>query len=79
MTDIAEQLKQKLSQLSGEDRAELARYLLETLEEDPELQWEQAWSEEIRRRVAEVESGADEGIPAEEAFELARKRLESRQ
>ena len=38
---------------------------------DPEI--EQAWKEETRRRVAEIQSGQAEFIPAEQVFERLRK------
>lgn len=48
--------------LDENDRATLANLILESLEaSDPDA--EQAWAEEIKRRVAELDSGAVETIP----------------
>jgi putative addiction module component (TIGR02574 family) len=54
------------AQLPERDRATLAGLLIETLDPLPEADVEAAWSEEIRRRVAEVEAGTAELIPWDE-------------
>jgi putative addiction module component (TIGR02574 family) len=80
MTQAAEQLKAQLAELETKDRAELAHFLLTTLddeEEDPDA--ERLWEEELVRRGAEIESGAVEGIPAEEVFAQLRERLAAKQ
>ena len=59
-------------ELSPEERAQLAQRLLSSLPRDPEV--EAAWDAEIRRRVAELESGTNT-IPAEEVFAEARRQL----
>jgi putative addiction module component (TIGR02574 family) len=51
--------------LNEKDRATLAGLLIESLEEEPDEGVEEAWKEEIRRRVAEIESGEVELIPWE--------------
>ena len=53
-------------QLPERDRATLAGLLIETLDPVSENDVEAAWSEEIKRRVAEVESGSVELISWEE-------------
>ncbi|HZE63010.1 MAG TPA: addiction module protein [Pyrinomonadaceae bacterium] len=53
-------------QLSERDRATLAGLLIETLDPVSEADVEAAWSEEIKRRVAEVDAGSVELIPWEE-------------
>lgn len=62
-------------ELPPEQRAQLAQQQLASLDRDPEI--EAAWDEEIRRRVADVEAGASETIPAEEVFAEARRRLKT--
>jgi putative addiction module component (TIGR02574 family) len=54
------------AKLSEGDRATLAGLLIESLEPAPEPDVEAAWSEEIARRVAEIDAGAVELIPWEE-------------
>jgi putative addiction module component (TIGR02574 family) len=54
------------AQLPSSDRATLAGLLIESLEPAPEQDVEAAWSEEIARRVAELDAGTVETIPWEE-------------
>lgn len=54
------------AQLPERDRATLAGLLIETLDRVSEPDVEAAWSEEIRRRVAEIDAGMVELILWEE-------------
>jgi putative addiction module component (TIGR02574 family) len=65
MTAKAERLKSELSELTPEDRAELARFLVQSLDEEQEQDVEAAWDEELKRRAAEIEDGRVAGEPAE--------------
>ena len=72
MSDLVEELAHKARALPPEDRVRLAEELLATLQEvDPEI--EAAWDEEIRRRIAEIDSGKAKLIPAEEVFAEVRR------
>ena len=68
MTQI-EQLLNEAMKLDASGRSELVARLLETLEEVGEVdeEVEQAWREEVRRRVAKIHSGEAKLIPWEEA------------
>ena len=55
------------------DRARLAHRLLESLDEDSEV--EQAWAAEGERRLDEYDRGQVQTIPGEEVFAKARARL----
>lgn len=68
MSETAERLKTELASLSDEDRAELAHFLLESLPPEEEVADEAAWIEELNRRLEEMRSGEDPGIPAEQVF-----------
>jgi putative addiction module component (TIGR02574 family) len=68
-----EKLEAEAMKLPPEDRAALAQRLLASLEEDAEI--EEAWAVEVERRIAEVESGAVQLIPIEEALARARAAL----
>lgn len=68
-----EQLKNEMLKLPHHERARLARELLESLDEDAEI--EQAWYDEAERRLLELEEGKVEAAPAEEVFASARTRL----
>jgi putative addiction module component (TIGR02574 family) len=74
MTTAAEQLKSQLSRLSAQERAELAHFLIRSLDESADDDAEAAWDAELQRRAEEVGAGRVEGIPAEQVFaELRRK------
>ena len=72
--DVSELLKKALA-LPPEARAALAGSLLESLEEEPADEGvEAAWSEEIKRRIEDIDSGKVQMIPYEEV----RRRLAAR-
>ena len=71
MADLVAELAERAKALSPEDRARLAEELLATL--DPaDSDVDAAWDEELRKRVAEVESGSVQLVPADEAFARVR-------
>jgi len=67
MAATREQPDAEARRLPREERARWAEALLSSLDEEAEI--ERAGSEEIRRRLAELESGSVSTIPAEEVFE----------
>ena len=74
MTQTAERLKSELAQLSTQERAELAYYLLHSLDETVDAEAEAAWDAELAERMAEIKSGNASGEPAGKVFiELRRK------
>ncbi len=78
MSRPVEELESEVLALPTAERARLAQRLLASLDEeeaeDPQ-EVERAWEEEIRRRLAEVDAGTAELIPAEEVFAELRARL----
>ncbi len=67
MTEEVAQLLKKALALPPEARAALAGSLLESLEEEPaDENVEAAWSEEIKRRIDDVDSGRVQMMPYEE-------------
>jgi len=62
--------------LPAEQRAQLARQLMESLDQDPEI--EAAWDEEIRQRVEAWQAGVVKEVPWEQVREEARRRVEER-
>lgn len=56
-------------------RVRLAERIIESIDDyaDPEL--EAAWDGEIERRVEEIQSGAEKGIPAAQVMNKARRAL----
>jgi putative addiction module component (TIGR02574 family) len=64
--DVNEILKEALA-LPAEARAALADSLWDSLNQETDPGAEEAWREEIRRRVAELDSGAVRAVPWSEA------------
>lgn len=64
--DAAELLKDALS-LPPEGRAALADSLLESLDQEIDEGAEQAWLDEIQKRLREIDAGAVAMLPWEEA------------
>ena len=75
MTRTTEELKTQLGKLPVEDRAELAHYLIDTLDETADVDAETAWDEELARREQEIRSGTAVGEPAASVFARLRHRL----
>jgi putative addiction module component (TIGR02574 family) len=76
MTETAEKLKLELAQLSSQDRAELASFLIHSLDEESEHDVESAWDIELTRRMQEINEGSASGQPAIQVFaELREKYL----
>jgi len=74
MSDLVEELSHKARALPPEDRVRLAEELLASVQEaDAEV--DAAWEEEIKRRIAEIDSGKAKLIPAEEVFAEVRRLL----
>jgi putative addiction module component (TIGR02574 family) len=72
MTDAVERLMSQASALSGPERSELAYRLLTSLEPDAGV--DDAWREDIHRRVAEIRAGTAVGRPAEDVLSELRER-----
>lgn len=71
----AEDLELAVLSLPAGDRARLAKRLIESLDQDPEV--EAAWEREIARRVSRIESGEATLIPADEVFSEARRLIDA--
>ncbi len=77
MTQAVAQILAEVEQLSPPERAELADRLVETLAHNIPPAIEQAQIEEVRRRIAQVESGGVTLIPGEQALEQVRRLVAS--
>jgi putative addiction module component (TIGR02574 family) len=75
MTPQVSEVLEKALALSTQDRGLLIDRLIESLDEGPaEEGVKQAWSDEIKRRVDDIQSGKVEMIPGDEV----RRRLAAR-
>jgi putative addiction module component (TIGR02574 family) len=68
MSSVLSDLKKKASQLSEQERAELALSLIESLDGPSDPDVEQAWRKEIERRVGQVERGEVQLIPVKRSL-----------
>lgn len=72
-SQLVEELSRRAKQLSADERIQLAEEILATVHGvDEEV--DAAWDAEIKRRIAEIESGTAELVPAEEVFARLRRR-----
>lgn len=74
MTEIAEKLKVELSQLSIKDRAELAYFLIHSLEESIDNDVEVAWDAELTGRLDEILNGKAIGESSNQVFSKLREK-----
>jgi putative addiction module component (TIGR02574 family) len=74
LTALAE-LKQKASELSENERAELALALIESLDGEPEVGVDEAWRIEIARPIVQIERGEVQLIPGDDVFARLRRKL----
>jgi putative addiction module component (TIGR02574 family) len=68
-------LEKEVLELPPRSRVRLAEKIIESVDDyaDPDLK--AAWDLEIERRVKEIESGAEAGIPAAQVMKDARRAL----
>jgi hypothetical protein len=69
-----DELKEELFRLGAEDRANLARELLASLDTLTEFEIEELWLQEAIRRDEELDRGNDHSYSAGEVFNRARAR-----
>ena len=65
MSAAAEKLKSQLAELPNADRAELARFLILSLENAADSDAEALWDAELKRREQEIRDGTALGEPWE--------------
>lgn len=67
MTEKAKKLLEEALKLPVEARADLAGYLINSLDDKIEAGAEEAWATEIAKRIEDIESGRVKSIPWSEA------------
>jgi len=60
---INEKIKKQALELSDQERAELAHMLIDSLHPDQELESEEAWSKELKKRIDRYEQGESSARP----------------
>ena len=61
-------MKKRLVDLSLRDRAELAHFLIQSLDEGHDSDAEAAWETELTRRMMDIQNGVETGEPADTVF-----------
>jgi putative addiction module component (TIGR02574 family) len=72
--DLAD-IERDIRALNEQDRARLLRALIADLDGPADTDADQAWLEESEKRLAEIDSGAVEAVPAESVIQKARSLL----
>ncbi len=67
-----QEIEAKIKKLDLKDRAALAKWIVESLDDLSEAEVEALWVEEAERRLDEMERGQVTEIPAEEVLHRAR-------
>jgi putative addiction module component (TIGR02574 family) len=68
MSATVERIKSELAELTEEERAELAQFLIDSLHREWDPDAEAAWDDELAQRAAEIKSGTVTGKPADVLF-----------
>jgi putative addiction module component (TIGR02574 family) len=68
-------LEKEVLDLPPRSRVQLAEKIIQSVDGYADAQLEAAWTAEIRRRVEEIQSGAEKGIPAGQVMKEARLEL----
>ena len=74
MTDKFKVVLEEALKLTANERAEVAEQLIASLDEVPDTDVEQAWQEEVRRRLQQVERGEVELIDSDTVMAELRKK-----
>jgi putative addiction module component (TIGR02574 family) len=64
----AEKIRTELAKLNDSERAELARFLIQSLDQGFDADAEASWDTELFRRAEEIRSGQANGEPAGKVF-----------
>lgn len=73
MSMTVQQLLTEARKLSPADQERLVVMLLAEAAKGPDPANDEAWKAETRRRIADIESGREKGIPGEQVRAKARK------
>ena len=73
MSETLEKLKSRLGELTNTEKADLAHFLIHSLDEE-DADVEVAWEQELLRRTDEIKAGKVIGKPAKQVFCDLRKK-----
>ncbi len=72
MSDALKELEKQAKSLTADERARLAEFPLESIQDSPLAEIETAWDREIEERAAAYDRGELQTISAEDVFAEAR-------
>jgi putative addiction module component (TIGR02574 family) len=75
MPEIPEELERRVSQLSADEKARWALYLLKSLEPAEDGDIDAAWRVEAETRLSAIETGMAHTVSAEDVFAKLKQRL----
>jgi putative addiction module component (TIGR02574 family) len=75
MFDLVAELSQKSQALRPEERVRLAELLLDSIHLCEDQTIEDAWNEELKRRIDEVDRGVATLVSAKDAFAQVRRAI----
>lgn len=73
MSDVLKELENQAKSPTADERAQLAEFLLQSIQEPPVAEIEEAWDREIEARAAAYDRGDLQTISAEDVFAEARR------
>ena len=76
MSETVERLKEEIGILTNQERAEIARFAIHSLDQEGADDAEAAWEVELARRVSDIESGRAVGKPVDRVFAELREKHE---
>ena len=68
-------LEKEILELPPRSRVRLAERIIESIDDYADPALEAAWADEIGRRVRDIETGSEKGIPAVQVMKEARRAL----
>lgn len=76
MSGVLDALKREAAKLNDAERAQLAAWIIESLEPfDEGFDLHEEWAAEIERRLVQVDRGEVEPLPGDEVLARLRRRL----
>ena len=73
MSNVLKELEKQAKSLTADERAQLAEFLLESIQDPPLAEIEAAWNREIEERAVAYDRGELQTISAEDVFAEARR------
>ena len=75
MSRTFEEVRNEALALTPEERGHLAEELLDSVESDEVIEWDDEYAAEIQRRVAEIDAGTADTVDSDEAVANVRRLL----